>query len=442
MKKKPQAQKFAKSLLETFNALSPKYKQAGLRYLSKRKLTLSALKSMELPPKKRGTPEKKEEKTPEEKDDLLYNLYKQVQQSFWELSSSAGSPALQWHDLAVQVNNFLEKNKPIDRSNVTESLYPYNFLRELLGLPTKPTLQADDRAWFKTILPELELYFLVETDQVETPSIAHKKLLEEAIQLLNIQRKVYAAQHKQPLGGTTMSRSATGLTYIALCGSPDVDTRLSVLYHELGHVHHDDAGGIRLIEDNKTKPADLYNQPAFKDDLDAIARYLQKGIELVPTLQNTQMGKLLTNYLANPEVQRVFHKYGTFWIPPDYPDEYQKMIYYRGTEQRADLFALRNLLKYGMMSSILTFIDTFGIQREKPYLIAHKSKDHHPSGLERALYLLGYLADQGINVSKVLYAWENEGVCVSAEDGETKTPPSLIEQVYTKLKSEQPPVSS
>lgn len=495
MKNKPQGKILVTNVLTLFNALPAASKKEGERYLRKYKLTLAALKALQ-PPLKKPTPQPVPPKKPEEAppitsystkmaafttllykidftkksprdkytakwvldsyndlrklvplpsvksfedvnvaqiEKMAYELWKAAEQRKWQLLGKRGSLPLEWIDLASQVDTFLARNVPVDRFNTTQSLFPYNFLRELLALPTRPSLETSDKGWFKTILPELELYSLVEQGKIKKASLAHKKLIEEVVQLLNMQRKIYSAQDPELFGGHT-TMTSKGLTYVALCGTPDIDTRLFVLYHELGHIYHNDPVSVGLVNSKQINPQTFFNDPSFRADVEAIGRHLKQGIQLVPTLQNTEIGRLLARFLADPYVRSVFQKYGTFWSPPHGAEEYSKMVYLRGTEQRADLFAIRHLLQRNLISAILTALDTYGLQREKPYLISIGNLDPHPSGLERALYMLGFLAHQGIDVPAVLYKWETESICTYSEEEGTSAP-SHVETIYEQWKA-------
>lgn len=503
MKDTQRAQSLAQKILKTFNSLPSKYKQEARGYLTKRKLSLEDLKALKIVAKKpKRQPVAGEEKPREsiptstynEKsllfvmtlgnledalqdpddsfarssalsyynklrklvrlpvarsfkeinkpmlEERFYKFWKADQQERWGLVGLEGSPPLQWQEYASRVDHFLSKNKQIDASNIENSLFPYNLLRELLGLSTKSTLQADDKKWFKAIFPEILLYYHVEKGQIKEATTAQKKLIEEAVRLLNIREKIYAAQYATGSEAThaqTVTSYPSELTFIALCQTPDIDYRLSALFHELGHVSHNDTKHDHLIKANEAKPKDFSSQPLFKADINDVMRYLQRGIEIVPTLKNTTIGQKLATYLADPKVQKTFNQYGMFWIPPDKPDEYQKTSYSRGQEQRADLFAVKNLLKHDMVSAILTEVDQrLFYSYENPYLIARGLRTH-PSDLERALYMLGFLADQGINLPELIYAWENEGVCTSGEENAAQSPSTHIKKLYDTFKSQQ-----
>ncbi len=347
---------------------------------------------------------------------LQYELWKDHQRELWKLSGVEGVLP-QSYDLGSNIYQLITRDVPRSRFNDEFLFFPYKFLRELLGLPTSPTLQKEDRLWVETIFPELETYGLVEgIGAFKRPTNAQKKLLEKAINLLNLQGKISALQQKT--GGVHGSTriSPSGITYIAMCENPDFDFMMYLLFHELAHVYHNDSKNEDLIMQGEAKPEDLSNQSAFKTDLNTVKRYLKRGIELVPSLQSTRTGKLLASHLANSIVQLTLKITGGFWIHPKDPKEYQKIHYYRGKEQRADLFAIKNLLKHNLISTILRGVELFN-NPESLYLIADSS-DNHPSDLERALYILGFLADQGINVRRELYKWEHQGVCTPVEEEE------------------------
>ncbi len=333
-----------------------------------------------------------------------YEVWKGHERAIWKRQDEKSLP-YQLFDLAHQVNESLARNVPNTLSNAEFLLFPYNFLRELLQLETKSSLQEADRAWLKTILPELELNALAEKGDIERAAPEAQKLMDRVVHSLNIQKKIYAAL--DPYGGHS-GKTDTGLTYIALLKTPDPDRQLFVIYHELGHIYYNDSENERLIADKKITPEELYKKHCFKADCDAIKKYVRRGIELVFSLRNTYLGKLLSKSLVLPEVREALTKRGTLWIPPTNHAEYQKIAYFRCTEQRADIFAIKNLLKHKLLSTVLAGINAYGGTYDKqPQLIAN-STETHPSHLERALYMLGYLKEQGINVPSVLYNWEKK----------------------------------
>ncbi len=327
---------------------------------------------------------------------------KQMRESF----KTRPSLVSQWADLYNLAHAAL--NQADIASHPNDALYPYNFLRELLGLPLVPSLEHVDKLWFEQLGREIEIFWLIEFyPALELPTEAQKELILEGARLLKLRQKVVAFSH--PYGGS--SHVSPNQAYIAICHTPDIDMRLHYLYHELGHIKHNDATIRSDVALNKQDPIAIVNEPDFKSDLTDIKNYFELGLALIPSLKTTKVGNKLAQALATPQAQEVLKAYGELWIPPKDAHEKARMIYLRGTEQRADLFMLNQLLKLKNASSILSAISSY----TSLYIIVKGADDVHPSDVERALYMIGFLTHHGFNVPKLLDEWEKQGVCLSGE---------------------------
>lgn len=307
-------------------------------------------------------------------------------------------------------------------------LYPYNFLRELLGLVPASSIYGIDRTWLKEVITEVELDLLIKEKGVEIPTAMQKKLVDEGVRLAGLQEEVRALSTTKSFAGEAVTKPLK--SYIIMCKTPDLDSRLYTLYHEIGHIVHGDTRDVDM--------QGFLNEPLVKSDQKDIKDYLELGIHTLPSFGHTKIGKILVEALAEPEAQRVLKRYGFLWIPPEGEKNKLLSLYERTTEQRADLFALRQLLKLGEMSAILNFITILLSEEEdeKPSIITIGLSDRHPSHVERALYIIGFLIAHEFNIATLINAWEQKGICQSGEVVKNYAylfiPPSQIRQQIEK----------
>jgi hypothetical protein len=156
------------------------------------------------------------------------------------------------------------------------------------------------------------------------------------------------------------------------------------LYHEMGHIIHKD-----LTPQSYKK---MLANPAFKKDLARMQRYLERGKRSIP--KNTYLGTYL---------EQVKQKHPQLWVAPKDQDTYQKMLYQRGTEQRADLYAFDMIAKRRIFDVLISTLYYFGLSQS---VVAYQAYNKHPSDIERAFCILGFLAEKGVNISALAQKFE------------------------------------
>ena len=294
---------------------------------------------------------------------------------------------------------------------------PYNILREKLGLPTASSPQDMDTTWFEKMKREAITSWFVEKHGLELPTQLQKKLIEQVARSLKLQRELIALSDPESISGIIGGSSAIGgphYYFIAPSKAPDFDFLSYTINHEFAHIVYGDHETQVLLNTNQKQFTDIINQADFKSDLESAERYFNLGLKVLPSLNNTTIGKNLAALLAQPEIRKVLRNHKTLWIPPQNSQEKERMIFLRGNEQRADLFALKRLFKPNDLNSIFKAIQVFASleNRPEPYIVAKESQDPHPSDIERALYMIGFLIDQDINVRQTLAKWEATGICI------------------------------
>lgn len=210
---------------------------------------------------------------------------------------------------------------------------------------------------------------------------------------------------------------------------------IASLYHEMGHIAHQDSrmdervkARIALNQDVKEHQAKirqlnlfmksvgyrhlyrhmpesaiedevyeaLLAKPDFIYDLERIEEYSNLGKSF---LAQEGTASLLANSMA-----QVLREHGIFWHKPDCALCQKKMMYKRGKEKRADLFALEKLWHNDRLDVIQANIYLHGSSG----FIEADGSDIHPSGFERALYMIGFLASKRVDVTSLLRSFEQK----------------------------------
>lgn len=189
-------------------------------------------------------------------------------------------------------------------------------------------------------------------------------------------------------GPMSMAGRVGIIRYVTMMESVDPHHRNFGLYHEMGHILHDDI----VNSDNKYK--EILNKPFFKADLNRMQRYLDAGRKNIP--KNTRVGDY---------IQRMVQQNPRLWIRPLKVELYERMLYIRGKEQRADLYAFDMIAKRKIYQVLISALLYFGLS---DFVIARGMDHEHPSDIERALCILGFLAEKKINIGAHVQKYERE----------------------------------
>jgi hypothetical protein len=341
--------------------------------------------------------------------ELDYNLWKeskraQLQKSF--KTTLVQQVGILTEDIEYDLNRLAQNPSELYKR---EALYDYNFLRELLHLSPASSVDEIDKTWASEVAEEVNPYGTMDLHGYGVPLSGQKELIDQARKLLDIQEEIAVFSFPSMIGGA--SGTIKGKPYIALCRTPDLDGHLYTIYHELGHIVHHDSQNTGLMLAGSKSPQEFLDDPEFKADIDRITRYLELGKKALDT--STDVGKRIHAILA---------QHATLWNPPADPQKYKEMLVERGQEERADLFALDKLFEQKNIGPLLTTIDEWSSSN---YIVAEGAQDPHPSSIERALYIAGFLVDKGIDVNAALREWEHEGMCIPSGEFEFITDTSL-----------------
>jgi hypothetical protein len=302
------------------------------------------------------------------------HIYKEEKQEEWDHSGKT---------------NFTEKLasllSTIYAHNGKPALSAYNLLREFLNKPRVASIPEIDNDWIDEVKTANDYYSDAKSNNLYPATDWQLELARQAQRIIGLTKKIQVF-------ATNENHSHTNGNHIALELTPDLDHLLYVIYHELGHIIH---------QDNIYYGTDRFSDPHYKADIDKIAEYIEKGKKLFN--DTTTLGKYIISVLKeNP----------SFWIPPTAPEIYQEYLNKRSDEQRADLFAMEQLFKQNQRDPLLRIIEKFGASR---HITIQGTEDVHSSHFEMALYFAGFLATQGIDVNKALKAREDAGMCFDSE---------------------------
>ena len=339
----------------------------------------------------------------------LYDVWKEVKEKQWEKGNIV--------TLAARVSDLIEniltnlnqpKNNLNELDHKKDALFAYNFLKEMLGQQTIEDANNIDTVWLKQIEEIVDSYDLIESQGLEVPTQVN--LLKQAQKILKLEDEIHLWSGPIPL-----STEIKGKYHIALCQTPDLDLQLCDLYHELGHIVHKDSANTEKMLNKQMPVESLITMPDFQTDLERIKRYTRIGEKAFDA--STPTGKRIKEALSQN---------ATFWILPKDKEAYNEMVYLRGTEQRADLFACDKLLEQNNTNALLQRIATLA---RSSYYVAPSEGEAHPSSLERALYTAGCLVDKGIDINKALETWHSTGLCIYSLDRPAE---SLFQEIKAK----------
>ncbi len=297
-----------------------------------------------------------------------------------------------------------KKSKKADGLHDKMIVTLYNVLREYQHASSAKSISDIDYSWLEDLRETLDFKVLMHEQLIPTaeahwPTLAQEILAREAKMLLDIPGKICIAG--------TLSEGFSGLTpqtetpFIGVFSDRDRELRLFYIYHELGHLVHQDPVSYNLAVTAKISIESIIAAKDFSLDLEKIKLYTEQGKQSITT--TTRIGTKIVDLLKT---------HTCLWHAPKNKDTYTVMIYQRGKEQRADLYALEKLFVHGRLSVILRRIAHI---ENSDFLVAQEL-DNHASDLERALYMIGFLVKKGLDINHLLYEWETQGMCNDAED--------------------------
>ena len=333
----------------------------------------------------------------------FYELWKDQEKERWknaQITTLLGQVIVLIRTFDTSVNDRVKEQSEFMRDVSQETaLYAYNFLRELLHRNTAQTFTAIDRQWVDQVRDEASPYLVMEQQKTyKAPTSLQVYLVKKAKDLLKIRDEL-----------TTFSYEGLGAAgilgpekhYIALCDIPDIDQQIAIIYHELGHIVHKDADNYAAILRNERTYTDFVQDPSFQSDINKIDHYQELGRKAFD--KSTPIGQHIAGiFLQNPTLK--------LWAPPDNAEELQKMLYLRGIEKRADLFEMEQLFEQQLLGVLLSHIALYAFGWTSVPLTAEAYHDH-PSDLERALYMAGFLVDKGLDINKAFSEWYATGKC-------------------------------
>ncbi len=293
----------------------------------------------------------------------------------------------------------------------TDGLDLYNTMRKKLGMPRASTLDKIDKDWLYEFAKTKSKAQVLHSQDVCGPRLQEQQIALEAARLVHFNRPLAAlsfTSHARKGAASIMHDPVQN--YIVFAQQPDLDITSFTVYHELNHLIHNDTLKEALLEDNREYLDFLTQECTFIASLHRAQQYLEQGVRLLPALQSTAIGKQLAKLFM--QAQQKADNHALFWNMASDDEDYQKMLYLRQQEKMADLFACDQLMKLKKLSPILGFLQvwTFSHYYAKPFVIAERY-NIHPSHTERALYIIGLLADHLPNLAQVIQIWKNTGEC-------------------------------
>ncbi len=269
-----------------------------------------------------------------------------------------------------------------------KDLHSYNLLRQLWKVTPVKTVLDMSKEWLR----DMEEERMREYCNHKNPSQNQKAWLSRAQEALEVTDvKVSLGSTGQPFAAN-VSATALGDAYIALDESENKKFTIFTAYHECGHI----ANGDEPYQVGAYKPPEVFVE-LFENKAitEKVALYLDKAQKHLD--QKTTVGKTLHETLLR-------HK--KLWQEPASKQEYARVLKGRIQEQKADLAAFSKLFEEKQFDVMFYIIHLWATQKGERAFVATGTEYVHPSYAERALYLIGYLIDQGIDVNGALQAYE------------------------------------
>ena len=299
--------------------------------------------------------------------------------------------------------------------NTTKDLLSdYNIIRKTFNMPIADSPRNIDIDWVneiaiklnKILAKENKLQQVMYVHKADMPTYAQQALLQEAKKHSNLEHEITLL--------TTGAESQVGFysdlgSVLFIDKDCDLDWRLFATYHELGHIEHED---LFYIQKSDLANSNTDEFKKFTHDIQRIHEYLDLGRTAFD--ETTLLGRKINTFF-NPNIWDKIYTLGyagILWVEPDDQKIYNLTLFDRAKEQRADLFATEKLFEQQKINSILMIIQKWGLS---PYTTAYEDVDQHPSDLERALYIAGFLVSKGIDINAALRNFNSKGVCIDAE---------------------------
>ncbi len=356
-------------------------------------------------------------------DKVGYSAWKKITK-FLFAKKGMYHPISQYPHIAQNIYDVLDTETKHPSNSLieqTELLHAYNFLREALHMPLAESITAIDKSWLDSACIDFVRWWLMGGYGATPPTFAQIELVNQVKNLLKLNIKLVFAradEDEDSLGSGCINTPIKTLAALLLLEYKDCYETLFTLYHEMGHLIHHDPWTQQLIVSGKLSIDDASNRPEFKADIHEIKHYLEVGKRVVD--DSTSLGSSIIKILdSNP----------TLW---SLPENFGRREYARKQESRADLFALKKLFELRQIDAILFMINQWATEDTKSADDATFDPGYdHPSPFNRALYTIGFLASNGVDVNKEFKEWEARGICVSAEDYHNPFKPTQSYQAKT-----------
>lgn len=307
----------------------------------------------------------------------------------------------EWRTSILEEWQINDVNNPADQLLElvrTDSLYSYNFLRELAGRSIALNAHEIDYTWLREAAVSLYSEIIMKKWGYVPATNAQFHLIQEARGLLGIKEPIWPYGTDE--GGSAFK--LFGMTGLALGENSDLDSNRATIFHEFGHIVHNDHGLLSEVQSHEELVRRFSQFPSdskFNAEVKRVDDHLEVGSHVFDG--TTQVGRLVLNTLARNM---------TYWKKD--PKFYERCLRQRGMEKRADLFAFEWLFQLNFLNPILSTIDGYVRSGDVTTVGVRCS---HPSNFERALYLSGLLqkkiAHNGTDINALFKEFEDKGSC-------------------------------
>ncbi len=242
----------------------------------------------------------------------------------------------------------------------------------------------------------LEYRFFKAITNSQNPTANQEELVEEAKKKLNFNESIKIASG-WPYS-TIMPLS--GIPFMVVCDSNKQEEQLWPVYHEMGHIVHQDSVKRRSLGlwrrlvglSVKNRLENVTEKAEFRTDYAVIQGYIEVGKKAFD--ETTDIGQL---------VHQVFCEHDSLWIEPHDRENYLLACISRQQEFYADLFAVEKLLEYHEHAIILQDVrakltSKFVVAQDISMPGMYQRADH-PSDFERGLAIIGFLVNKRVDIN-------------------------------------------
>lgn len=189
----------------------------------------------------------------------------------------------------------------------TMTLCTYNMIREKAKMPPAAIDQEIDADWFYNFYKAFKDLEVMDTYGYQVASFEEQKMLSQAARIIKLDHEVVAVLKEGRFGSAAQIITLPGQKgmrgYVIYNDEPDRDIVLHFMFHELGHIKHNDSMSEVFVKFGLIGLPEILQKDHIKSTSKNSRLYLELGMKLLPFLARTVIGRRLTEYIETPQAQ-------------------------------------------------------------------------------------------------------------------------------------------